>query len=75
MTKLLYLLVLFGVIGVVLHLNTLDEIYVGVYTEGEEKPELKVFQPDSYVYELEFPLGDGQVAYYFYNLGFGKIES
>ena len=55
----------------VLSLQTLDEIYVGVYEDNIFK-ELITIQPTTLDYNLQLQLEDNQEVYYFYNQGFGQ---
>lgn len=66
------ILILMLVCGVILQLNTLDTIYVGVYTDGD-KDKLIEIEPKTLNYDIDIELKPNQEAYYFYNLGFGKL--
>lgn len=61
-------------LAVTLSLSSMDNIYVGIFGENQE-PEYLTIEPNSLEYELNIPLKDGQVAYYFYNAGFGRLTN
>jgi len=77
MKKTILLLLMFGIL---LNLNTLDNIYVGVYQYDEngqmEKRVSEItIKPESLDYYLDIELEDNQRGFYMYNLGFGEIHS
>jgi hypothetical protein len=69
--------VVFAVLfGLMLHLQTLDNIYVGIkdLDHQDKWADIQTIKPDTLDYELNVPLEKGQAAVFFYNRGFGRIE-
>ena len=74
--KLNKLIILTILIGIVLHLKTLDNIYVGIYDDKDMHwDSFYVIKPVSHTYNLTIELEDNQEGYFFYNLGFGRYST